>query len=82
MIDNTFCIEGLIGQGGSSRVFQVRDFYTGNLSAVKVIRKDWNFSEDRQSRLAEKEFDIMQNLPYHPNFLHSYSYSTQGLLQN
>lgn len=54
MIDNKFLVKKILGQGGSSKVFLTEDD-SHRQYAVKILRKDKNYSYERGSRMVKKE---------------------------
>jgi len=80
MIDNSFKLDMLLGTGGSSKVYSCYD-PTGELYAVKIIRKDKKFSNTLAKSLLETEINIMQEMYEHPNILNGYSLNTEGVFE-
>lgn len=79
MIDNQFEIGQQIGKGGSSYVFSASD-YNGDSYAVKIIRKDKNYSHERAEHFILRESFVMGRIGDHPNIVKSISCSTEGQL--
>ena len=79
MIDNSFKLDMLLGTGGSSKVYSCYD-PAGDLYAVKIIRKDKQFSDSLAQSLLNTEIDIMQEMIDHPNILNGYSLNLEGFL--
>lgn len=77
MIDNSFKLDMLLGTGGSSRVYSCYD-PSGELHAVKIIRKDKNFSQKLSESLLQTEYQIMQEMAAHPNILNSLYANLEG----
>lgn len=80
IVDNKFIIKKLLGQGGSSRVYLVEDSLHRNL-AIKILRKDKNYSYERGSRILKKEHCIMTRLHKHPNILESLYCNPDGSMK-
>mmetsp|Transcript_14678 Transcript_14678/g.12919 ORF Transcript_14678/g.12919 Transcript_14678/m.12919 type:complete len:312 (+) Transcript_14678:243-1178(+) len=78
MIDNQYSILKVVGKGGSSKVFKVKD-ENDKVFAIKVIRKDKNFGYD-PSIILQRETDLLQRLERHPNIINSISSNFEGML--
>ena len=51
-----------------------------NIYALKVIRKDKNFTKDSSKILLQRENELLQKLEWHPNIINSVGYKCEGLL--
>jgi serine/threonine protein kinase len=80
MIDNSFKVDMLLGTGGSSRVYSCFD-PSGDHKAVKIIRKDKQFSPRLMQELLINEDQVMQIMKEHPNVLNTYGINLNGLLE-
>lgn len=76
MIDKFEVIKTL-GQGGSSKVFQVKN-EQDEYFAAKVLRKDKNYSYQRGCSLLKKEHCTTSKLEDHPNILKSFYTNPEG----
>lgn len=80
MLDQKFILEKCIGKGGSSRVYLANDPHTDTAYAIKVIRKDKQFSYERGSQIIKEEHERLSVLAGHPNVLQSYGCNPDGRL--
>lgn len=81
MIDNQFEVNKQIGKGGSSHVFSASDA-NGNDLAIKIIRKDKNYSTQKAEHFILRENFVMEKVGEHPNIVKSISCSTEGQIEN
>ena len=79
MIDNTFEVKSILGQGGSSRVLRWVDT-NQNHFALKVIKNEKNFSPEKVEKMLFKEYYLSELLTGHPNILKCLSSVTDGKL--
>ena len=79
IVDNQFKIISQLGQGGSSQVFSAVD-NEGTVHAIKIIRKDRNYSDDRAEHFILRENIVINRLGPHPNIIKSIECSTDGAL--
>ena len=77
MIDNQFEVNKLIGNGGSSHVFSATDL-NGESCAIKIIRKDKNYTSEMAQHLILREYFVMERVGNHPNIVKSIMCSTEG----
>ena len=81
MIDNQFEVKKQIGKGGSSHVFSASDF-DGQEYAIKIIRKDKNYSDSKAEHFILRENLVLERIGEHPNIVKSISCSTDGLIDH
>lgn len=62
-LEDRYTIVKLIGDGGAGEVYRATDEHTGGTVAIKLI------SKQRFSERAQREIEIMQSLPAHPNLM-------------
>ncbi len=55
LLNNTYRIEGLLGRGGTSDVYKARSEISGNLVAVKVLKREHAANEDFHVLMAREE---------------------------
>lgn len=79
MIDNEYKLVKTLGSGGSSKVYLATDS-EGNELALKIIRKDKNFSDSYASHLLIREHEMLQKLEGHPNIIKSNILNWNGQL--
>ena len=72
-------LEKLMGQGGSSIVYQATDIKTNSKVAIKILRKDKSFSQEKGTKILETEHLKMKLVEGHPNILNTYSSNTTGV---
>ena len=77
MIDNTFLIGDLLGVGGSAKVYSV-DADDGNQYAMKIMRKDKDYTTEQAQKLVKHEYHTMTQLPSHPNIISWVGYNDKG----
>lgn len=80
ILDRRFSLQKVLGQGGSSKVFLASDSDSQKY-AVKVLRKDKNYSFDHGANMIMKEHILMQSLWDHPNILKSYQANLEGVVE-
>lgn len=80
MIDGQFEVKTILGQGGSSRVVRCMDFNQSSF-ALKIIKSDKNYTNEKAERMLFKEYYISQMLNGHPNILRCLSSITDGRLE-
>jgi serine/threonine protein kinase len=81
MIDNQFEVKKQIGKGGSSTVFSAND-YDGQEYAIKIIRKDKNYSDSKAEHFILRENLVLERIGGHPNIVKSISCSTDGHIEH
>lgn len=81
LIDKKFTVKKVLGQGGSSRVYLTQDDQHRQF-AIKILRKDKNYSYERGTRILQKEHWILKKLSRHPNVLKSYYCNPDGTMVN
>lgn len=77
IVDNQYRIVSQLGQGGSSQVFSAVDTQ-GEMHAIKIIRKDRNYTDDRAEHFILRENIVINKLGPHPNIVKSTECSTDG----
>ncbi len=65
--DGRFLVEAVVGEGGTARVFRVRDQSSGKIAAVKLLRRSLMDSEEVVARF-ELEAELLGSFD-HPNIL-------------
>ncbi|KAG1647590.1 putative serine/threonine-protein kinase Sps1 [Nymphon striatum] len=55
LLNNTYRIEGLLGRGGTSDVYKARSEISGNLVALKVLKREYAADEDFHVLMAREE---------------------------
>jgi serine/threonine-protein kinase len=55
LLNNTYRIEKLLGRGGTSNVYKARSEISGNLVAIKVLKKEFSGNEDFTVLMAREE---------------------------
>jgi serine/threonine protein kinase len=68
MIAKKFKISGVLGQGGSAKVFLVTDEHD-NKFAMKVVANSKHFSNNAAMRVLAHEVSILQQASDHPNII-------------
>lgn len=79
IVDNQYRIISQLGQGGSSQVFSAVDAQ-GDMHAIKIIRKDRNYTDDRAEHFILRENIVINKLGSHPNIIKSTECSTDGFI--
>ena len=80
MIDQTYKVKSILGQGGSSRVLRWVD-QNENHYALKVIKGNKRFSVEKVERMLYKEYFISEELQNHPNILKWLGSVNEGVLE-
>jgi serine/threonine protein kinase len=80
MIDGKFTLRKFLGQGGSSVVYLATD-EEGEGYAVKILRKDRNYSYEKGTWMIQKEYSIMAKLEDHPNILNCFYFNPDGVIK-
>ena len=75
--DEQFEVKTIMGQGGSARVFRCVDS-NNNQCALKVIRNEKKFNNDKVEKMIAKEYYISSILGNHPNILKCHAVEMMG----
>ena len=63
-----FVLEKIMGQGGSSTVYQATDLKTNDKVAIKMIRRDRSYNDDEKgAKILDNEHNTMKLIEGHPN---------------
>lgn len=68
MIADNFKISGVLGQGGSAKVFLVTDEHDDKF-AMKVVANSKHFSNNAAMKVLANEVEILQQASGHPNII-------------
>ena len=71
----------ILGQGGSSIVYQAVDIDTNEKVAIKMLRKDKSISQEKGAKILETEHITMKLVEGHPNILKTYKGNEVGVVE-
>jgi serine/threonine protein kinase len=75
-IDERYILQSCLGHGGTSKVF-LASSVEGEV-ALKVVRKDKNFSRKDEQTLVLNECQMSEKIGYHPNIINVLGYNLDG----
>lgn len=80
LLDDQYELLQLVGKGGSAQVFSAVDF-NGDNYAIKIIRTDRAYTDERSKHFILRENFVMDRIGYHQNIVQSHLCSTEGALE-